>query len=623
MLKASELDSRSPKNLHRRGDLKLDKDIRTTQQHTKHKRTMRTKTNPLSYAQPSTPWLKAGCIALFVWVANHAHASIAFGTINNFDTVNDTSNVCHGFEIELDDLRSQDITYCYSYNHYGTPSIRQDTISVPGHTNCFVRYAALYSNGVWSAYTAIPAGPIAPTLGHSFTNPGTNFGGEHFGVGFYGSPSSLKYNWLLDNGTGTLVHGPAVLVSTPVFTYYAPAAGVPAQVQAQVEPPQIEVQPAEGFGPASWVKSIRTVAHTNQTIQLRNLMSDDPNYPNDKTWRNDETSEVESEFDLLQQEFGSGGHHGGGSGSGSLNVTNASENLPVGDEIITRRYEFYAYVGPTDPATHEALAKKAGSDGLHGINQYSNTVIVGEYLGAQMSAYQNQLPIGLTENIADGKINVPYPTRTIVIAGIPFTCTINGTLPAGMAFDKAFGQLSGAPTQSGVYTFKVRVVGTNQPVLEHAYTFAITATNQVLPPHSTVDAVTYPLDSGGIAGIGLYTNGEICTVSATARPGYRFSQWTENDTTVSTSAMYQFPVTLNRSLVANFVPGLGIQITLLSPNTCALEWPANAPGVLEEGNDLGSTNWSVVNALVSVAGTNSHVELPVQPGSRFFRFRRQ
>src|SRR5215831_6038262 len=88
--------------------------------------------------------------ALLALVGNHARASIAYGTINNFDTVNDTSNVCHGFEIELDDLRSQDITYCYSYNHYGTPNIRQDTVSVPGHTNVFVRYSAVYSNGVWS-----------------------------------------------------------------------------------------------------------------------------------------------------------------------------------------------------------------------------------------------------------------------------------------------------------------------------------------------------------------------------------------------------------------------------------------------------------------------------------------
>jgi hypothetical protein len=356
---------------------------------------------------------------MLILAGSRVQASIAYGTINNFDTVNDTSNVCHGFEIELDDCPSANITYCYSYNHYGTPGIRQDTISVPGHTNCFVRYAAVYSNGVWSAYTAIPTGPIAPTLGHSFTNPGTNFGGEHFGVGFYGSPSALKYNWLLDDGTGNLVHGPAVLVSTPSFTYYPPVLGAPAQVQAAIDPPQVEVQPVEGFGSASWVKSIKTVAHTNRVIQLRELMSDDPAYPDDKTWRNNETSEVESEFDLLQQEFGSSGGGGHGGGGGSLSVTNAAEALPVGDEIVTRRYEFYAYVGPTDPTTHQALATKVGADGLHGINQYSNIVVVGDFLGAQMSAYKNQLPIGLTEDIADGKINVPYPKRTIVIAGVP------------------------------------------------------------------------------------------------------------------------------------------------------------------------------------------------------------
>jgi hypothetical protein len=94
-----------------------------------------------------------------------ARASIAYGTINNFDTVNDTGGVCHGFEIELDDVPSRNITYCYSWNHYGTPSIREDTTSVPGHTNVFVRYAAVLTNGAWSAYTAIPSGPIAPTRG--------------------------------------------------------------------------------------------------------------------------------------------------------------------------------------------------------------------------------------------------------------------------------------------------------------------------------------------------------------------------------------------------------------------------------------------------------------------------
>jgi hypothetical protein len=32
-----------------------------------------------------------------------AFASTAYGSLNNFDCVNDTGSECHGFEIELDD----------------------------------------------------------------------------------------------------------------------------------------------------------------------------------------------------------------------------------------------------------------------------------------------------------------------------------------------------------------------------------------------------------------------------------------------------------------------------------------------------------------------------------------
>jgi len=547
-----------------------------------------------------------------------ARASIAYGTINNFDTVNDTGQICYGFEIELDDVHSRDVTYCYSYNHYGTPNIREDTISVPGHTNVFVRYAAIRTNGVWSGYTAIPTGPIAPTLGHQFTNPSLNFGGEHFGVGYYGSPTAIKYNWLVDDGSGNLVHGPAVLVSTPVFTYYPPVAGVPAQVQAQVEPPQVEVQPVEGFGPASWVKSIKTAVHTNKVIQLRELVSDDPAYPDDKTWRNGEASEVESEFDLLQQEFG-GSHHGSGSGA-VLAVTNAPEALQVGDEIVTRRYEFYAYVGPADPISHQALAKKVGPDGIHGINQYSNTVVVGDYLGAQMSGYDHELSIGLIEHVADGMLNTAYPTRTLVVAGVPFTATMSGALPAGMTFDASAGTLSGTPTESGIFTFKVRVSATNNPTIEKYYTFAIPPAGVVLAPHSTVDIVSDPLDSGSTTGTGLYTNGVNVMVTATATSGYKFSRWTDNGAVVSSNAVFKFPADLNHSLVATFISLPQLTISADPGNTLALTWPTNFAGfVLQKNTGLNSANWTNALNPITVIGTNNRVNVNAVNTGEFFR----
>jgi hypothetical protein len=565
-------------------------------------------------------------------------ASIAYGTINNFDTVNDTSNVCHGFEIQLEDCDSSEITYCYSYNHYGTPIISNDTTSNPGHTNCIVRYEATYSNGEWSAYTAIPTGPIAPTLGHSFINPGTNFGGEHFGVGYYGNPTNIMYNWLLDDGAGTLVLGPSVQVSTPVFIYVAPGAGVPGQVQAEVPAPEPEFEPAEGFGPASWIKSIKTAAHTNASMSLRDLVSDDPAFPKAKTWRNGEVSEVETEFELLQQEFGvsnggggAGGNRGGsnkpggggGGGAGGVEITNAPENLTNNDDVITRRYEFYAYVGPTDPTTHEALDKKVAADGIHGVGIYSNIVVVGDFLGAQMSAFNNVLPIGLTEDIADGTIDTPYPARSIVIAGVPFTCTNTGTLPAGMNFNTNNGEISGTPTESGIYTFKVRVTDTNNDSAEHAYTFAVLDADEVMAPHSTVDTVAYPLDTGDTVGLGLYTNGNNCTVTATARRGYRFSNWSEDGQPVSSNAVYQFPVELNHSLVANFIPGPpDVQFASFGKDSHTVTWPnTSAACILEETTNL--TTWTPVNAVTNVVGTNINVTLPTQPGLRFYRLRLQ
>ena len=119
------------------------------------------------------------------------HASIAYGTLNNFDCVNDTGVEAHGFDIELEDVRSTDITYTYDYNHYGVPRITED-LSNPLHPKVLVRYASVRKpDGTWAAYTAIPSGPIAPTQGHDFTNPSINFGGEHFGVGYYGLPTAV------------------------------------------------------------------------------------------------------------------------------------------------------------------------------------------------------------------------------------------------------------------------------------------------------------------------------------------------------------------------------------------------------------------------------------------------
>ncbi|MCA9427099.1 MAG: hypothetical protein KC994_18605, partial [Candidatus Omnitrophica bacterium] len=89
--------------------------------------------------------------------ANGATAQgIAYGTLNNFDTVNDTGVPCHGFEIEIEDIHSKDITYTYDWNHYGVPNITEDN-SDPLHSRVFVRYESKKNpDGSWASFTAVP-----------------------------------------------------------------------------------------------------------------------------------------------------------------------------------------------------------------------------------------------------------------------------------------------------------------------------------------------------------------------------------------------------------------------------------------------------------------------------------
>ena len=568
-------------------------------------------------------WRQFPCVlitlGLLVLTSSATHASTAYGTINNFDTVNDTGTNCHGFEIELEDIHSTDVTYTYDWNHYGTPRITEDN-SNPLHPRVLVRYASKKNaDGSWASYTAVPSGPIAPTDGHRFTDPSVNFGGEHFGMGYRGRPTNVTYHWLVDDGSGGLIRCGSVQVATPTFTYYPPFVGVPAQVQAVIQPPP--APPVREFGPASWVKEIRTETHNNRKVKLRDLVSDDPDDDDDKNWRNDEPDEVEVEWEILQTEFFADPEdHGGKKGK----LEGQPEDLDEGDEIITRRYEFYAYVGPIDPESGEAEADEVGPDGIHGVDEYADVVIVGDYLGAQMSAFDNELPIGLVEHLPEGVIDEEYATRTVIIAGIPFTATLTGELPIGLVMDLETGELFGTPVESGIFTFTLRVSATNNPVQVKTYTVAIADVGEELPPHSTVDTSAAVADTGTTTGSGFYTNGTIATVTATPAAGFGFVKWTDNDKMVSTSSSYEFTNIINRSLVAHFVPRPPpLAFTQPQPGTLAFTWPTNASGVvLQQNTDLGTTNWFPVTNATTIQGTNRRVNIVPQPGNRFFRLMR-
>ena len=492
-----------------------------------------------------------------------AMASTAYGSLNNFDCVNDTGEDAHGFEIELDDCKSTDITYTYDYNHYGTPRIYED-LSVPGHPKVFIRYESKKNpDGTWAAKTIVPTGPIAPTMGHQFTDPSVNFGGEHFGVGFAANPSSVKNNWLLDDGTGNLVHGPAVNISTPSYVYVPPVGNKPAAVVAVIEPPEPPEVPHLEFGDASWVKEIKTTTHNSHKVKLNELVGDDPGKA--QPWANGEPAEVEMEWKVMQTDFkkANGGKNG--------QLKGGAEKLPKGNEMVTRRYEFYKYVGPVDAESGEAMGDTVAKDGIHGVGivtyndhidpatgewvtvttDLSKVIIVGDFFGTQMVGFDVAPALGLIDHVADLDVNVALAPRSVVIGGtVAFQSKIAaGALPTGLTFDPVTGVLSGTPTATGTYSFTIEATDLSGAVVTKAYTVNVLG---AAPAMFNITAAAMPADGGIITGAGTFDDGTKDTLFARAKKGFEFLNWSEAGNVVSTLPRYSFNVSSDRDLVANF-----------------------------------------------------------------------
>lgn len=439
-------------------------------------------------------------------LSSPAQASTSYGALGNFDVVNDTGQTCYGFEIEIDGVHSTAIGGTYSYNHYGVPKIREDNTD-PMHPKVFVRYEAPTPQGVITGFTN-PASPgsISPTNGHMCTNPSVNQGCEHFGVGIYStSYTAVKYNWLIKDQTGKVITGPAVSVGTPTWTYQPPVVQpnpipanppivlFPAQVVAVVPAPVVPIPPAKEFGEPSWVKVIKTTTHKVDPIKLDDLVGDykDENGVGPlKNWTNGEPAEVETEWYLLQTNTKDNGK--------SELAGQADDMGDNGDETVTRRYEFYAYAGPDesiDGENGEAMCDKVASDDVSGVGTVSVTdangdsydfdcsfaVVVGDYRGAQMGAFNAAAPFGLVDNIQDGIVSVPFPNRTVPNGGnSPYVTNISaGALPNGLIIAPSTGILSGTPSKVGVFNFTVSATDFDGIIASKSYTLKVTGPGDV------------------------------------------------------------------------------------------------------------------------------------------------
>lgn len=173
--------------------------------------------------------------------------------------------------------------------------------------------------------------------------------------------------------------------------------------------------------------------------------------------------------------------------------------------------------------------------------------------------------MGLIDHVGEAQVNTPFAPRTVVVQGAsPFTATQEGALPPGMAFNEATGVLSGTPTASGSYQFKVTAGDAIHPDVAKNYVLVVAAAGANPPPASLLDTASSPVDGGTTTGDRAYAVGAAATVSAIAALGFVFVNWTDNGQVVSSNSSHTVTMDVNHSLVANFLPAYTVT-TAASP----------------------------------------------------------
>ncbi len=286
-------------------------------------------------------WCTSVVCASILMVPGVGSAGV-FGSLGNFDTVNDTGKPAYGFEIDIEDplYDHTKITSVFGYDRvfsfispdpgavvrFGKPSITD----VPGYGVQIVYGGAIGG----SAFTPFnnPAAPFI-TTGESCW-PGANAGWtsnpcDHFGVSTYGNPAAIKYSWLVDDGTGNAAKQVVGVPAVSFVPINAPPVGPPPAVQAVIQAPVVE--DPNPYANAFWVKLTQTTLPEN--VDLGDLLIG--NHPGAHQQIADLNEKPESETEWYELQVG--------------RVDELSKELqPNGDPSVVIDLKFYKYQGQFD-----------------------------------------------------------------------------------------------------------------------------------------------------------------------------------------------------------------------------------------------------------------------------------
>ncbi len=270
-------------------------------------------------------------------------AATTFGSLANFDVVNDTGHTAYGFEIEIEDPAYDHagmISSVFGYDRvfsfispdpgavvrYGKPSI-----------DYIAGFGARITYGGTVGSNSTPSAPFT-TNGESCW-PGANANWkagscDHFGVSTYNAPAKTTYRWIVDTGGGTLARQ---VVGVPAINiqYTPPSPVVPAP-----PPPVIQLQAqdlnrgdnpvAQNQNNAFWVKIIKTELDSN--VDLNDLLGGNHAGARPEIAGLDSATEIE--WQPLQL--------------GQVGVDEVSKSLDSPKPSVVYKFQFFNYVGRFD-----------------------------------------------------------------------------------------------------------------------------------------------------------------------------------------------------------------------------------------------------------------------------------
>ena len=272
----------------------------------------------------------------------NAQTATVQGNLSSMDVINDTGQLTHGFEIEIEGAQQGDLYYTGYGQRYGAGTSSQYAGGVR------VRWSSSYDSNSHQYSQSTPQyTPGTPVSWQYCYQAGAGYstsGCENFGQGMrnVSTITVIRGYWLVDDlaNPGNLIrYTPNVAVPLPNWFFSPPVApSTPPVVVAVVEAPEPPEAP-ELYGTAQWLKIYTT--QLPRALTETDLQTGGGTVPQDP-------AQVEVAWDIIQADPPAGGN-----GRRSRNRKQNSTIVATATRSIIRRYETYKYTGALDAITKQ------------------------------------------------------------------------------------------------------------------------------------------------------------------------------------------------------------------------------------------------------------------------------